>query len=52
MNDKIEDALFNVILFSLGVIEKLDDIPCYKFDMVSEIGRLKGVVKVMFEEVE
>lgn len=52
MNVKIEDALLNVISFSLGVIEDLNDISCYEFDIVSEFGRLKGVVKVVFEEVE
>lgn len=49
----IDKALIIVIIDSLQGIEDINDVSCYNFDLeISTGNRVKGVVKVEFEEVE
>lgn len=49
---KIDKSLITLIIDSILGMEDINDISCYKFDMILCDTRLKGVVKVEFEEVE
>lgn len=51
MKAKIDKSLITLIIDSILGMEDINDVSCYKFDMILCGTRLKGVVKVEFEEV-
>ena len=52
MDRILKDALLTVVIETLSEIDDLDTVCDYNFDMPLYGKRLKGVIKVEFEEVE
>ena len=55
MEDKINNALITLVLNTLLDTEDINDVACYGFKMCFKVGkvfRVKGVVKVEFDDIE